>query len=167
MTELTALLNDKVIWFQLILIITFFILCVVILQRTRYYKRLIEYYTKLMESYPGGNLEHILQQITSNEEEAKRDLQDLTSRVEVLEGKMPYRLSKMALVRYKAFPDVGGDMSFSLAALNEMGNGFVVTAIHGRSDNRVYGKAIENYTSEHQLSEEEKEAIARAKKIGD
>lgn len=167
MTELTALLSDKVIWFQLILIITFFILCVVIWKRTVYYKKQIRYYSRLMESYEGGNLESILKQITANQTEAKRNLDSLNKRINTLEGQMPCRLSKVALIRYKAFPDVGGDMSFSVAALNEQGNGFVITSIHGRSDTRVYGKSIEQYTSEHLLSDEEKEAIARAKKIGD
>ncbi|MGE5423021.1 MAG: DUF4446 family protein [Ignavibacteriales bacterium] len=167
MTELTALLNDKVVWFQLLLIITFFILCVVIWQRTRYYKRLVKYYSTLMGSYQGGNLETILKQITENEKEVKSKLDSIASRIDVVEKQMPYRISQVAMLRYKAFPDIGGDMSFSLAALSERGDGFVITSIHGRSDTRVYGKAIENYSSDHQLSDEEREAIAKAKKMGD
>lgn len=68
----------------------------------------------------------------------------------------------VGLVRYDAFEDVGGRLSFSCALLDEHGNGVVVTSINGRQDTRVYAKPIVNATSTYNLSTEEDEAIRQA-----
>jgi hypothetical protein len=68
----------------------------------------------------------------------------------------------VGLVRYDAFEDVGGRLSFSCALLDEHGNGVVVTSINGRQDTRVYAKPIANATSTYNLSTEEDEAIRQA-----
>jgi hypothetical protein len=69
---------------------------------------------------------------------------------------------RVALLRYDAFEDVGGQLSFSCALLNDRGTGVVVTSINGRQETRVYAKAITGSTSSYNLSLEEEEAIRRA-----
>jgi hypothetical protein len=64
--------------------------------------------------------------------------------------------------RYDAFDDVGGQMSFSAALLNEAGDGVVITSINSRSETRSYAKPVEAGLSTHNLSEEERIAIAKA-----
>lgn len=71
-------------------------------------------------------------------------------------------LSRVAVVRYDAFEDMGGALSFSAALLDERGNGLVMSAINGRSETRTYAKAIIGGVSEHHLSDEEQAAIRRA-----
>ena len=71
-------------------------------------------------------------------------------------------LQQVGLVRYDAFEDMGGRLSFSLALLDGTGGGVVVTSINGRSDTRCYAKPVVAGASEHNLSEEEAEAIRRA-----
>jgi hypothetical protein len=68
----------------------------------------------------------------------------------------------VGLVRYDAFEDMGGQMSFSAALLDDFGNGVVVTAINGRTEARTYAKVVENGGSGHNLSPEEQEAISGA-----
>jgi hypothetical protein len=68
----------------------------------------------------------------------------------------------VGLVRYDAFEDVGGRLSFSCAMLDAHGNGVVVTSINGRQDTRVYAKPISDGKSPHNLSVEEEEAIRQA-----
>jgi len=68
----------------------------------------------------------------------------------------------VGLVRYDAFEDVGGRLSFSCALLDEHGKGVVVTSINGRQDTRVYAKPIVDATSTYNLSTEEDEAIRQA-----
>ena len=68
----------------------------------------------------------------------------------------------VGLVRYDAFEDVGGRLSFSCALLDEHGNGVVVTSINGRQDTRVYAKPIVDSRSSYNLSTEEDEAIRQA-----
>jgi Protein of unknown function (DUF4446) len=68
----------------------------------------------------------------------------------------------VALLRYDAFEDVGGRLSFSCAMLDEHGSGVVLTSINGRQETRVYAKPVTGGVSTHNLSIEEEEAIRRA-----
>jgi hypothetical protein len=71
-------------------------------------------------------------------------------------------VQRVSLIRYDAFEDVGGRLSFSCALLDERGDGVVVTSINGRQDTRVYAKPVLRGASDHNLSEEEIEAIREA-----
>lgn len=71
-------------------------------------------------------------------------------------------VSRVGLVRYDAFPDMGGMLSFSAALLDEHGTGVVISAINGRQETRAYGKPVLQGESEHSLSDEEREAVAAA-----
>jgi hypothetical protein len=68
----------------------------------------------------------------------------------------------VALVRYDAFEDVGGRLSFSCALLDDHGTGVVLTSINGRQETRVYAKPVAAGTSTYNLSLEEEEAIRQA-----
>jgi hypothetical protein len=68
----------------------------------------------------------------------------------------------VGLVRYDAFEDVGGRLSFSCALLDAKGNGVVMTSINGRQDTRVYAKPVTDGRSAYNLSIEEEEAIRQA-----
>lgn len=79
-----------------------------------------------------------------------------------LEAYAAGRLGRVHLVRYDAFEDVGGRLSFSCAMLDDHGDGVVVTSINGRRDTRVYAKPVTAGRSPYSLSTEEEEAIAKA-----
>lgn len=68
----------------------------------------------------------------------------------------------VALLRYDAFEDVGGRLSFSCAMLDDHGTGVVLTSINGRQETRVYAKPITDGRSSYNLSSEEGEAIRQA-----
>ncbi len=92
-------------------------------------------------------------------EAAVRSLSATDRRQEVLiEGAVRH----VGLVRYDAFEDVGGRLSFSCAMLDDHGNGVVLTSINGRQDTRVYAKPIVEGKSQYNLSIEEEEAIRQA-----
>jgi uncharacterized protein YlxW (UPF0749 family) len=71
-------------------------------------------------------------------------------------------LQRIGLIRYDAFEDMGGHLSFSAALLDANGDGVVVTSINGRQDTRCYAKPVEGWNSTHNLSEEEEAAIRQA-----
>jgi hypothetical protein len=72
-------------------------------------------------------------------------------------------VSRVGTVRYDAFDDMGGRLSFSTALLDEHGDGVVLTAINGRTDTRSYAKPVVGWASRHNLSGEEEAAIERAR----
>ena len=73
-----------------------------------------------------------------------------------------FALQRFALVRYDAFEEMGGQLSFSAALLDDHGDGLVVTSINGRTETRTYAKPVKNLSSSHNLSDEERSAIATA-----
>jgi hypothetical protein len=68
----------------------------------------------------------------------------------------------MGVVRFDAFEDMGGRLSFSAALLDGHGDGIVITSINGRQDTRCYAKQVRGGTSIHNLSDEERQAIREA-----
>jgi len=91
------------------------------------------------------------------------DVHGLRQEVAALRAETGDALRHLAVVRYDAFGDMGGHLSWSLALLDDAGDGVVLTSIHGRSDARTYAKSIATWTCEQQLSPEEEEAIAHAR----
>jgi hypothetical protein len=71
-------------------------------------------------------------------------------------------LQRFGLVRYDAFDDMGGRLSFSAALLDDNGDGVIISSINGRTETRTYAKLVRGLTSDHNLSDEEREAIAIA-----
>ena len=78
-------------------------------------------------------------------------------------GTDPGALRHVAVVRYDAFGDMGGRLSFSAALYDDEGNGLVISSINGRSETRTYAKALTGLRSEQQLSPEEEQAIREAR----
>ncbi|MCB0896691.1 MAG: DUF4446 family protein [Nocardioides sp.] len=91
------------------------------------------------------------------------DVQGLRQEVAALRAESKDALRHLAVVRYDAFGDMGGHLSWSLALLDDGGHGVVLTSIHGRSEARSYAKSITGWTCEQQLSPEELEAIEHAR----
>ena len=98
----------------------------------------------------------------SGVDELPEDVHGLRQEVAALKSEAGDALRDLAVVRYDAFGDMGGHLSWSLALLDDGGHGVVVTSIHGRSEARTYAKNISAWTCEQQLSPEEEEAIAHA-----
>lgn len=94
------------------------------------------------------------------------DVAGLRNEVQALADDLSVSLRRLGVVRYDAFDDMGGRMSWSLALLDDSGTGVVLTSIHGRSDARTYAKPVTSWTSEQSLSPEEGEAIALARSSG-
>ena len=96
-------------------------------------------------------------------EELPEDVHGLRQEVAALKAEAGDALRHLAVVRYDAFGDMGGHLSWSLALLDDGGHGVVLTSIHGRSEARTYAKNISSWTCEQQLSPEEGEAISHAR----
>lgn len=75
---------------------------------------------------------------------------------------MKNTFQKVGLVKYDAFQEMGGKLSFSLALLNEMNDGFIINAMHSREGCYTYIKEIIDGNSIITLAEEEKEALDMA-----
>ena len=89
------------------------------------------------------------------------------SKIEKLESQMNATFQKIGLVKYDAFNEMGGKLSFSLALLNESNDGFVMNAVHSREGCYTYVKEIVAGNSVIVLADEELEALNMAKKANE
>lgn len=95
----------------------------------------------------------------------KEDVDGLTKHLSDVENLGLKHIQRVELLRYNPYDDTGGDQSFSLAMLDDKGNGIVVTSLHARSGTRVFAKPISSgEVGKHRLSEEENQVIRKAMK---
>ena len=99
----------------------------------------------------------------SNESALPHDVHGLRQEVAALQAENAEALRHLAVVRYDAFGDMGGHLSWSLAVLDDGGNGVVLTSIAGRSEARTYAKSVAEWRCQQALSPEEEEAVASAR----
>ncbi len=95
------------------------------------------------------------------------DVVGLRQEVAALKAESAGAFRHLGIVRYDAFSSgeqpSGGRLSWSVALLDEAGDGVVLTAIHGRSEARSYAKGIAGWSSEQPLSPEEESAVESAR----
>ena len=94
----------------------------------------------------------------------KSELRRLSKELAVARGELKETLQHLAVVRYDAFGETGGKLSWSMALLDDNGDGVVLTSINSRADARTYAKEIKSFTSDSKLSPEEEEAIDTLRK---
>jgi hypothetical protein len=90
------------------------------------------------------------------------EVADVRSHSASVRDDLTHALSRIGVIRYDAFEDVGGELSFSLALLDEHADGLVISSINGRSDGRTYLKVVAAGQSRSVLSDEERAAITAA-----
>jgi hypothetical protein len=91
------------------------------------------------------------------------DALGLRHEVAALRGEAAAAFKHLAVVRYDAYDDLGGGLSWSLALLDDHGDGVLLTSIHGRSEARTYAKTIAAWSCEQPLSPEEGAALEQAR----
>lgn len=82
--------------------------------------------------------------------------------IEALKANILKTYQKFGLVKYDAFNEMGGQLSFSLAMLDKKNNGFLLNTVHNREGSYTYVKEIFDGKSEINLSEEEEKALNKA-----
>ena len=90
------------------------------------------------------------------------EVDDLSALLARTRTELADAIRHVSVVRYDAFGDMGGRLSFSAAMLDDGGDGLVLTAIHGRSETRSYIKGVKAGQSDASLSPEEQQAITFA-----
>lgn len=80
-----------------------------------------------------------------------------------LRSDLEQALRHVAVVRYDAFGDMGGRLSFSAAVVDDRGDGLVFSSIHARGESRTYAKGVVGGASDATLTPEEQQALAAAR----
>ncbi|MEO8329599.1 MAG: DUF4446 family protein [Candidatus Nanopelagicales bacterium] len=97
-------------------------------------------------------------------EQLRTDFERTQNQVEALRVDLADAIRHVAVVRYDAFNDMGGRMSFSAALLDDAGDGLVVSSINARTETRTYAKGVKGGISDAVLSPEEEQVIGYAQR---
>ena len=84
---------------------------------------------------------------------------ELREKNAVMDALLQTALTRVGIVRFSAFKDMGSDLSYAVALLDAHNNGVVFSSIFAREDSRTYVKPIEDGHSSYTLTDEEKKAI--------
>jgi hypothetical protein len=107
----------------------------------------------------------VVESVTRHQREAeglRTDVRVVREDLAAARADLSDALRHVAVVRYDAFGDMGGRLSFSAALLDDAGDGLVLTSINGRSETRTYAKGVKGGESDHNLSPEEMQAVGYA-----
>jgi hypothetical protein len=131
------------------------------------FARLRRRYTLLQCSGDTENFIDAVARQVSAVESLRRDVVDLRTKLDQTRTDVADALRHVAVVRYDAFGDMGGRMSFSAALLDDSGDGVIFTSINARTEARTYIRGVKAGKSPSTpLSPEEEQAVQRAMKDG-
>ena len=145
--------------FLLILIVVLFVLYVNV---TMKYNRLKSSYATFMKGKDGKTLEESLADKFAEAEAILKITKQNRMDIKEINKRMESDYQKIGIVKYDAFNEMGGKLSFVLAMLNGKNSGWILNAMHSREGCYTYAKEIVNGESYVELSEEEIEALDKA-----
>ncbi len=148
----------------LILVIILLIFCV---NLSLNMNRLNRRYKLFMKGNDGKSLEKSMVQKFRALEKIQDEQKDQREILAYVRSQYDRSLTKYGMVKYDAFEDVGGKMSFALAMLDSNNTGFVLNAIHSKDNCYLYLKEVVKGESFIMLSEEEVQALRKAYHMGD
>jgi hypothetical protein len=124
--------------------------------------RITDKYNNLVKNVDGVNLEEMMNECLNEVNEIKIDNARLENKYDDLNKRFKFAIQKIGFIRYNAFPDMGSELSFSIALLDSNLNGVIITNIYSRDYSNSYAKSVEGGKSKYPLSVEEMQAIDRA-----
>ena len=120
---------------------------------------------KFLINIDSKNISDSLLHVSNNLKDLQRSKTDIEKYLIEVEKRLNKSIQSVHTVRFNPFhgSGEGGNQSFATAFLNENGDGAVISSLYSRDRVSVFSKPIKNFTSEHEMSDEEKEALEKAK----
>jgi hypothetical protein len=146
----------------IILLISVLSIILLILNHLKLTKIKNEYSEFMKKLGNGKNIDENLKVYMDRVQKVEDLNKEIIQYCESLDKTVDTCIQKIGIVRYNAFKDVGSNLSFTLALLNNNNNGVVLNGIYSRDNSNIYAKPIKDGKSEYVLSDEEKEAIEKA-----
>lgn len=146
--------------FGLVICIIILILLIIVLFNSL--NKIEKRYKRFMRGVDNKNIEQLVTGYLENVDSVKQDTEEMKSKLENMDTKVNVCIQKYAMMRYRAFEDVGSDLSFSVALLDGNNDGILITGIYGRNESTTYAKPIDKGLSRYDLSEEEKQVLENA-----
>lgn len=140
-------------------VIILFIMVIIMMSKN---KKLEKKYKKFMTGSGGRSLEKEVAAKFKKIGNLTEKVEKLTERVEFVDEKLAESYQKLGLIKYDAFNEMGGKLSFALCLLTEGNNGFIINSMHSKDGCYTYVKEIIKGESFVLLADEEREALNQA-----
>lgn len=140
------------------------ILLVILIVLTVKYSKIKKRYDKFMQGKNASSLEDDMHGVFEDMKLLKNNVDRNKKDIRILYKNMERTFQKLGIVKYDAFNQMGGQLSFSLALLDENNDGFIINSVHSSEGCYSYTKEIKNGTSSISLGEEEQQALNIAMK---
>lgn len=141
-----------------VLLIILIMLIVLTVKYTKVKKR----YDKFMRGKNAASLEDDMNGVFEDMKLLKNNVDKNRKDIRALYKNMGKTFQKLGIVKYDAFKQMGGQLSFSLALLDENDNGFILNSVHSSEGCYSYTKEVKNGTCSISLGEEEQQALDMA-----
>lgn len=119
-------------------------------------------YRKMMTGVEGDNLERLIMNCIDETADVSRENQEMKVEIRDIQALLQKAITRVAVVRFRAFEDMGSDLSYAVALLDSDNNGVVMSSIFGREDSRSYVKPITAGQSSYTMTNEEQDALRQA-----
>lgn len=142
-----------------VLVIIMYLLLIHLFYNLNYMKKR---YKKMMTGVDGANLERMMIGCIDSTKAVADENAKLWEENKEIKELLSNALTKVAVVRFRAFEDMGSDLSYAVAMLDSHNNGVVMSSIFARNDSRSYVKPIVDGTSTYSMTAEEEDALKQA-----
>lgn len=142
-----------------VLVLILIILLIVQINKSGKLKKRLD---KFLLGKDGASLEQQIVGLFEDNQFLKASAEKNKKDIRILYKKLESAYQKMGLVKYDAFSQMGGQLSFCLALLDENNNGFIINSVHSTEGCYSYTKEIKSGKCSIDLGTEEAEALAIA-----
>lgn len=156
--------TEVLLYLVLVLLIMQVVFIGIVINLQMKHKRMQEKYQIFMRGKDGKSLEKGFLEQFKTVEKLERSVKQNTRDIDTIYKRMKTHYQKIGIVRYDAFQEMGGNLSFVLTMLDENNNGWVFNAMHSREGCYTYIKEIVKGESYMELGEEERESLKKAMK---
>ena len=142
-----------------VIMIVLLVFLIILISKVKILKNRLD---KLVLGKDGLSLEEEIKELIEDNKYLKETADKNLKNIRILYKRLESAYQKIGLVKYDAFNQMGGQLSFSLALLDENNNGFIINSVHSTEGCYSYTKEIKNGVSAISLGKEEAEALAIA-----
>ncbi len=144
---------------MIVLIIILFVLIIIQFNKLN---KLQKKYAKFMKGKDAKSLEQNIAGLYDDNDYIKQEAEKNRKDIKDIQKKMEYCYQKLGIVKYDAFSQMGGQLSFCLALLNEKDDGFILNSVQSSEGCYTYTKEVKKGECAITLGEEEKKALDQA-----
>lgn len=138
--------------------------CILLISNINKTKKLKTKYSRFMNGLSDRNIEELLDTCLNSLNTVSTKNRNIELKINEIERNLFQCVQKVGIIRFNAFDNVGSDLSFAIALLDNNDSGVVISGIYARDSSSTYAKPITSGKSKYCLSAEEIQAIDIAKK---